>query len=52
MPVPIELILVISGTLASQYLDLNGLNNVIVIGNIPTGLPGKCDILNISVKKF
>lgn len=40
VPVPIELVCVITGTLVSQYLDLLPNYDVKVIGHIPTGLPG------------
>lgn len=40
IPVPIELIAVIVGTLVSQYVDLSGVYNIKTIGEIPTGFPG------------
>uniref|UniRef100_A0A182QUW9 STAS domain-containing protein n=1 Tax=Anopheles farauti TaxID=69004 RepID=A0A182QUW9_9DIPT len=39
IPIPIELIAVITGTLLSRYLYLGDKYNVKTIGNIPTGLP-------------
>lgn len=38
-PIPMELILVVSGTLASRYLDLANGFNVDTIKTIPTGFP-------------
>lgn len=38
-PIPIELVVVIIGTLASRYGALENVYNVVVVGNIPTGLP-------------
>lgn len=40
LPVPIELIAVVGGTLASRYLDLSSNYNIDTIGFIPTGFPG------------
>lgn len=40
VPIPIELVCVITGTLVSQYVDLSANYNVKIIGHIPTGLPG------------
>ncbi|XP_062558686.1 solute carrier family 26 member 10-like [Armigeres subalbatus] len=39
IPVPIELIAVISGTLISKYASLQAQYNIKPIGNIPTGFP-------------
>nr|XP_029731389.1 solute carrier family 26 member 10-like [Aedes albopictus] len=39
IPVPIELIAVISGTLISRYVDLHGEYRIKTIGHIPTGFP-------------
>lgn len=39
VPIPIELIVVVSGTLASQFLDLSTNYHVKTIGAIPTGFP-------------
>jgi high affinity sulfate transporter 1 len=39
MPVPIDLILVICGTVVSYVSDLNSRFNVPVVGNIPPGVP-------------
>uniref|UniRef100_A0A1Q3EVM3 Putative sulfate/bicarbonate/oxalate exchanger sat-1 n=2 Tax=Culex tarsalis TaxID=7177 RepID=A0A1Q3EVM3_CULTA len=39
IPIPIELIAVISGTLLSQYLGLNEQYAIKTIGHIPTGFP-------------
>ena len=36
-PIPIQLILVILGTLASWGLDLNASYGLRVVGNVPTG---------------
>ncbi|XP_077070065.1 solute carrier family 26 member 6 [Siphateles boraxobius] len=38
LPVPIELILIIAGTLVSHYTDLKAVNGVDVVGRIPSGL--------------
>ncbi|XP_068211829.1 prestin-like [Palaemon carinicauda] len=38
-PVPMELIVVVLGTVASYYGDFHGNYNVKVVGEIPTGLP-------------
>uniref|UniRef100_A0A2M4AMK0 Putative sulfate/bicarbonate/oxalate exchanger sat-1 n=1 Tax=Anopheles triannulatus TaxID=58253 RepID=A0A2M4AMK0_9DIPT len=39
IPIPIELIAVIAGTLLSKYLELQQKYAIKTIGNIPTGLP-------------
>lgn len=39
IPIPIELILVVAGTLISNSLDLRGNYTIRTIGNIPTGFP-------------
>lgn len=39
MPIPIELIAVVVGTLVSYFLDLSNVYDVTTIGVIPTGLP-------------
>lgn len=39
MPVPMELLVIVATTLASYYLDLNGNYDVLIVGNIPTGIP-------------
>ncbi|XP_060593514.1 prestin-like isoform X2 [Ruditapes philippinarum] len=39
MPVPIELIVVVLGTVVSYALDLEHTHEVIVVSDIPTGLP-------------
>lgn len=39
LPIPIELIAVVSGTLASQFFDLASAYGVETIGHIPTGFP-------------
>ncbi|XP_075983517.1 prestin-like isoform X2 [Anticarsia gemmatalis] len=39
IPVPVELIAIVSGTLASRYLLLNENYNISLVGDIPTGLP-------------
>uniref|UniRef100_A0A2M3Z5P6 Putative sulfate/bicarbonate/oxalate exchanger sat-1 n=1 Tax=Anopheles braziliensis TaxID=58242 RepID=A0A2M3Z5P6_9DIPT len=39
IPIPIELIAVIAGTLLSKYLELQEKYAIKTIGNIPTGLP-------------
>lgn len=39
IPIPIELLAVVVGTLVSYFLDLKNVYNVATIGNIPTGLP-------------
>lgn len=40
LPVPIELIAVVTGTLLSQCLSLEEKYGVRTIGHIPTGFPG------------
>lgn len=40
LPVPIELIAVVTGTLISRFLDLSNNYGIKTIGNIPTGFPG------------
>lgn len=40
LPVPIELIAVVAGTLVSRYADLANNYNIKPIGHIPTGFPG------------
>ncbi|KAK9297693.1 hypothetical protein QLX08_008736 [Tetragonisca angustula] len=39
IPIPIELIAVVSGTLVSKYFCFPTMYNIQVVGNIPTGLP-------------
>ncbi|EZA51917.1 Prestin [Ooceraea biroi] len=39
IPVPIELIAVVGGTLVSRYCDLPKTYNIETVGHIPTGLP-------------
>ncbi|XP_053616851.1 prestin isoform X2 [Plodia interpunctella] len=39
VPVPIELIAIVVGTLVSQLAGLNALYGISLVGNIPTGLP-------------
>ncbi|XP_016421947.1 solute carrier family 26 member 6 [Sinocyclocheilus rhinocerous] len=38
LPVPIELMVIIAGTLVSHYADLRAVNGVDVVGEIPSGL--------------
>lgn len=40
LPVPIELIAVVTGTLVSRVMDLSTNYNITTIGHIPTGFPG------------
>lgn len=37
VPIPIELIVVVSGTLISRYCDLPKIYNIEIVGHIPTG---------------
>lgn len=39
VPVPIELIAVVTGTLVSNYCNLSDAYNIETVGHIPTGLP-------------
>ncbi|XP_031636337.1 solute carrier family 26 member 10-like [Contarinia nasturtii] len=39
VPIPIQLIAAVSGTLASRYLDLHKNFNITTVGDIPTGIP-------------
>ncbi|XP_070172363.1 prestin isoform X1 [Polyergus mexicanus] len=39
IPIPIELIAVVGGTLISRYCDLPKIYNIEIVGHIPTGLP-------------
>ncbi|XP_036358676.1 sulfate transporter isoform X1 [Octopus sinensis] len=39
MPVPIELIMVVLGTVTSHFLKLGEKHNVVIVGKIPTGIP-------------
>nr|XP_023019470.1 solute carrier family 26 member 10-like isoform X1 [Leptinotarsa decemlineata] len=39
IPIPIELIAVVSGTLICQYSNLHETYNIKIVGDIPTGLP-------------
>ncbi|KAK3581235.1 hypothetical protein CHS0354_032954 [Potamilus streckersoni] len=39
MPVPIELIVVLLGTVISYFVQLNSKYGVVIVGDIPTGLP-------------
>ncbi len=41
IPIPIELIVVISGTLLAKYSPVIDKWNIKTIGEIPTGFPGK-----------
>lgn len=51
VPMPIQLIASVGGTLASGYFELNKNYNVTVVGDIPTGIPGKLlNELNFSIK--
>ncbi len=50
IPIPIELILVVGGTLISSYVDLNSNWSVKLLGNIPKGLPTP-DIPEFSLAK-
>ncbi|XP_051518770.1 solute carrier family 26 member 6 [Myxocyprinus asiaticus] len=38
LPIPIELMVIIAGTLVSHYTDLRAVNGVDVVGDIPSGL--------------
>lgn len=40
LPVPIELIAVVAGTLVSRFLDLSTNHKITTLGTIPTGFPG------------
>ncbi|XP_066527028.1 solute carrier family 26 member 6 [Hoplias malabaricus] len=42
VPIPIELLVIISGTLVSHYFHLNATHAVEVVGEIPTGLVPPC----------
>ncbi|XP_038213044.1 prestin isoform X2 [Zerene cesonia] len=39
VPVPIELLAIVAGTLVSKFCDLKALYGISLVGNIPTGLP-------------
>lgn len=39
IPIPIELVAVVSGTLVSKYFSLQSVYNIQAVGEIPTGLP-------------
>jgi solute carrier family 26 protein len=39
MPVPIELILVVSGTALAYLFDLNNKWNIKIVGDLPRGIP-------------
>ncbi|XP_072763166.1 prestin isoform X2 [Anoplolepis gracilipes] len=39
IPIPIELVAVVGGTLISRYCDLPKIYNIEIVGYIPTGLP-------------
>jgi solute carrier family 26, other len=39
LPIPIELIAVIGGTLISKYMQMHENWDIILVGEIPTGLP-------------
>ncbi|XP_018399758.1 PREDICTED: solute carrier family 26 member 6-like [Cyphomyrmex costatus] len=39
IPIPIELIAVVGGTLVSRYCDLSNIYDIETVGHIPTGLP-------------
>ncbi|KAI5642584.1 sulfate permease family domain-containing protein [Phthorimaea operculella] len=39
LPIPIELIAIVTGTLVSKFADLHGLYGISRVGHIPTGLP-------------
>ncbi|RXN30893.1 solute carrier family 26 member 6-like protein [Labeo rohita] len=38
LPIPIELLVIIAGTLVSHFIDLRAVNGVDVVGKIPSGL--------------
>lgn len=40
LPVPIELIAVVAGTLVSRFLDLSSNHHIKTLDEIPTGFPG------------
>lgn len=40
VPMPIQLIVAVGGTLASKYFDLAGAYKIVTVGHIPRGLPG------------
>lgn len=48
LPVPIELIAVVSGTLVSRYFDFSSNYNIDTIGFIPTGFPGVNFFFNVN----
>lgn len=50
LPVPIELIVVVSGTLLSRFMDLMTNYHIKTIGNIPTGFPA-FEIPNLELAK-
>lgn len=52
LPVPIELIAVVSGTLVSRCLDLSTNYNISTIGHIPTGFPGLKSFFNLFLAIF
>lgn len=47
LPVPIELIAVVTGTLVSRYAGLATIYSIKTIGHIPTGFPGICFTLTL-----
>lgn len=50
VPVPIELIVVVMGTLLSRFLDLTKIYHIKTIGNIPTGFPA-FEVPNLELAK-
>ncbi|XP_039304503.1 sulfate transporter isoform X2 [Solenopsis invicta] len=48
IPIPIELIAVVGGTLVSRYCDLPKIYNIETVGHIPTGLP-KPELPNVKL---
>ncbi|XP_014476242.1 PREDICTED: solute carrier family 26 member 10 isoform X2 [Dinoponera quadriceps] len=48
IPIPIELIAVVGGTLVSRYCNLSELYNIKIVGPIPTGLP-KLEVPNMEL---
>lgn len=40
VPMPIQLIAAVAGTLASKYFDLSANYNIVTVGHIPRGFPG------------
>jgi len=52
IPIPIELIAVVGGTLVSRYCDLSKIYDIETVGHIPTGYVNKVFFILIFSKNY